>query len=156
MRCACVCMFAVQSVESCACAVFFVRWIEVCEALGMSASVESWSWQCFCVCCVCVSDLVFVRGMCMRWMCVVASAKCSACQSVFFLQFATVVRSPLTLRAATLSGYSWQSGCSGYSGLSGYSRLCGQFLPVRLVQLVRQAATSVNADISVTCHTFDG
>ena len=41
---------------------FCVRWIEVCGALGMSASVESWSWQCLCVC-VCVSDLFFVfRG----------------------------------------------------------------------------------------------
>ena len=72
----------------------------------MSASVESWSWQCFCVC-VCVSDLVLVRGRCVRWMFVVASAKCSACQSVFFFLIATVVRSPLTLRAvpraATLS-----------------------------------------------------
>ena len=73
----------------------------------MSASVESWSWQCLCVC-VCVYDLVFFRGRCIRWMFVVASAKCSACQSVFFLfSFATIVRSPLTLRAvpraATLS-----------------------------------------------------
>ena len=49
----------------------------------MSASVESWSWQCLCVC-ACVSDLVFVPGPCLRWMFVVASAKCSACQSAFF------------------------------------------------------------------------
>ena len=50
----------------------------------MSASVESWSWQGFFCLCVCVSDLVFVRGRCVLWMFVVASAKCSVCQSVFF------------------------------------------------------------------------
>ena len=84
VRCACVCMFEVQSVASCACAVFFcVRWIDVSGALGMSASVESWSWQCLCFC-ACVSDLVFVRGWCLRWMFVVASAKYLACPSVFF------------------------------------------------------------------------
>ena len=82
--CVCVCMFAVQSVASCACALFFcVRWNDFCGALGMSASVERVSWQCLCVC-ACVSDLGFVCGRCFRWMFVVASAKCSACQSVFF------------------------------------------------------------------------
>ena len=60
--CMCVCMFPVQSVASCACAVFFcVRWVDVSGALGTSASVDSWSWQCLCVC-ACVSGLVFVGG----------------------------------------------------------------------------------------------
>ena len=109
VRCACVCMFAVQSVESCAYPVLF--------ACGGVTSVEHRAcprlWRVgrgsVFVFASCVSDLVFVRGWCIRWMFVVASAKCSACQSVFFLfKFATIVRSPLSLRAvpraATLSG----------------------------------------------------
>ena len=104
--CPCAVHVCAVSCELCVCSVFCVRWIDVCGALGMSVSVESWSWQYPCVC-ACVSDLVFVLGRCPRWMFVVASAKCSACQSVFFFQFAMIVRCPLTLRAvpraATLS-----------------------------------------------------
>ena len=113
----------------------------------MSASVESWSWQCLCVC-TCYSDFFLKknRWRCIRWMFVVASV-------------ATIVRSPLTLRAvpraATLSG---QSGCSGVRliWLLRLVRLVQLVRLVRLVQLVRRLATRVNADISVTCHSIDG
>ena len=74
-----LCMFVhvrgAVSCELCVCGVFFcVRWIDVCGALGMSASVESWSWQRLCVC-ACVSEMVFVRGWCLRWMFVVGVCK---------------------------------------------------------------------------------
>ena len=69
----------------CVCRVFFcVRWLEVYGALGMSMSVENWSWRCLCGC-ACVSGLILVGGRCIRRMVVVASAKCSACRSVFLL-----------------------------------------------------------------------
>ena len=68
VRCACVCMFPVQSVESRECAVsFFAR--------GGLKSVEHWACprlrrvgrdNFFVV--ACVFGLVFVRGWCVRWM----------------------------------------------------------------------------------------
>ena len=85
VRCACVCTFAVHSVVSCACALFF--------ACGGLTCVEHWAcprlWR-IGRASVFVFTRVFmvwffVRGLCQRWMFVVASAKCSACQSVFIL-----------------------------------------------------------------------
>ena len=76
---------------------------------------------------VCVSDLVFVRGRCVRWMFVVASAKCSACQSLFF--FFCHDREVATHSSCSAKSSHFVRGTGarvgGCSGLSGYSGLSG-------------------------------
>ena len=63
----------------------------------MSTSVESWSWQCLCVCVCFWSGFLFVGRVCdgCSWWPLQSVRRVSLC----LLQFATIVRSPLTLRA---------------------------------------------------------
>ena len=109
-------MFAVQSVESCACAVFFVRWIEVCEALGHVRVCGELVLAVF-LCCVCVFLILFlfVGGVCGGW-CVVASGK------VFGVSVCVFPSIRHDRKVAT------HSSCSHFVRL---------LLPVRLLQLLR-------------------